>query len=155
MKMLAKIRHNEIYCAETCEGGLAAVAEEASWGTIAGCRRSNAASIRSNYSVARHSYHWLMTNHAMMKKRIVTNQNRATAFSILKGGRLQLQRTGNSVAYHGYGILQLPNHSEAVLSNVRRHDGKSWNTEQHPKSYHGQPRTERRRGIPGKNCQSV
>ena len=85
MKMLAKIRRNEIYCAETRDGGLAAAAEEASRDTIAGCRRSNTASIRSNYSVARHSYHWLMINHAMMKKRIVTNQNRATAFSILKG----------------------------------------------------------------------
>jgi hypothetical protein len=44
-----------------------------------------------------------MTNHAMVKRELC--------------GRLQLQRTGNSVAYHGNGILQqLPNHSEAVLS---------------------------------------
>jgi hypothetical protein len=31
MKKLANIRHNEIYCAEMREGGLAAAAEEASW----------------------------------------------------------------------------------------------------------------------------
>ena len=31
MRKLAKIRHNEIYCAEMREGGLAAAAEETSW----------------------------------------------------------------------------------------------------------------------------
>jgi hypothetical protein len=77
LKMLAKIRHNEIYCAETRESGLAAAAEETSRDTIAGCRRSNTASIGSNYSVARHSYLWLMTNHAMVKKRIVADSEGA------------------------------------------------------------------------------
>ena len=49
MKMLAKIRQNEIYCAETPGGGLEAAAAEASWDTIASCRRSNKAYIGSNY----------------------------------------------------------------------------------------------------------
>jgi hypothetical protein len=77
MKMLAKIRRNEIYCAETRDGGLAAAAEEASRDTIAGCRRSNTAPIGSNYSVARHSYHWLVTNHTMVKKRILADSEGA------------------------------------------------------------------------------
>ena len=73
MKMFAKIQHNEIYCAETRGGGLAAAAEEASWDTIAACRRKNTASIWSNYAVARHSYQWLMTNHALVKKKILAD----------------------------------------------------------------------------------
>ena len=65
MKMLAKIRHSEIYCAENRGGGLEAAAAEVSWDVIASCRRSNRALIGSNYAVSRHSYHWLMTNHAL------------------------------------------------------------------------------------------
>jgi hypothetical protein len=73
MKMFAKIRHNEIYCAETRGGGLAAAAEEASWDSIAACRRKNTASIGSNYAVARHCYHWLLTNHALVKNKILAD----------------------------------------------------------------------------------
>jgi hypothetical protein len=78
MKMLSKIRHNEVYCAETREGGiLAEAAEEASWDMIASARRSNTERIGSNYAVSRHSYHWLMTKHALVKKKIVADNDGA------------------------------------------------------------------------------
>ena len=77
MKMLAKIRHREIYCAENRGGGLEAAAAEASWDVLASCRRSNRALIGSNYAVSRHSYDWLMTNHALVKKKIVADSDGA------------------------------------------------------------------------------
>lgn len=46
---------------------------EPAWDVIASCRRSNEAFIGSNYAVTRHSYHWLMTNHALVKKKIVAD----------------------------------------------------------------------------------
>ena len=40
-------------------------------------RRSNTDRIGSNYAVSRHSYHWLMTKHAWVKKKIVADNDGA------------------------------------------------------------------------------
>ena len=59
--------------------------------------------IGSNYAASRHSYHWLMTKHALVKKKIVADNDGAA----------------NTVEYYGDGFLQqLPNDTEAVLSNA-------------------------------------
>jgi hypothetical protein len=44
---------------------------------IASARRSNTDRIGSNYAVSRHSYHWLMTKHALVKKKIVADNDGA------------------------------------------------------------------------------
>ena len=77
MKKVARIRHNEIYCNTTRGGALEEAAEETSWDIIASCRRTNKANIGSNYAVSRQSYHWLMTNHALVKKKIIANNDGA------------------------------------------------------------------------------
>jgi len=77
MKKFAKIRHNEIYCAETRGGELEAAAKETNWDAIATCRSTYTEGIGSNYAVARQSYHWLMTNHAMVKKGILADSDGA------------------------------------------------------------------------------
>jgi hypothetical protein len=114
MTRLAKIRHNEIYCAETREGGLAVAAEEASWDMIASARRSNTAHIGPNCAVSRHSYHWLMTNHALVKKKIVADSDGAADCSCNEP----------ETQWHivGMGSQQLPNDNEVILSNALRHD---------------------------------
>ena len=65
---------------------------------IASARRSNTECIGSNFAVSRHSYHWLMTKHAWVKKKIVADNER--------GGRLQ--RAGSTVAYYGNSCSSYP-----------------------------------------------
>ena len=79
LKIMARIRHNEIYCAETRGGGLKKAASDSklAWDMIASCRRSNKANIGSNCAVSRQSYHWLMTNHALVKKKIIADTDGA------------------------------------------------------------------------------
>jgi hypothetical protein len=58
MKIMARIRHNEVYCSTTRKCTLKEAAEETCWDTIASCRRINTANVGSHCAVSRRqSYH--------------------------------------------------------------------------------------------------
>ena len=70
--------------AKTRDGSLEEAAEGASWDTKASCRRINKANIGSNYAISRQSYHWLVTNDAVVQKKIIADNDGAADSSCNK-----------------------------------------------------------------------
>ena len=85
-------------------------AKEASWDMIASARRSNTAHIGPNCAVSRHTYHWLMTNHALVMKKIVADSD----------GAADCRCNEPETQWHivEMGSQQLPNDNEVILSNA-------------------------------------
>jgi hypothetical protein len=63
--------------------------DETHWGVVGQCNGGRTADGGTPYDKARQTYHWLMTKHALVKKRIIENGN--ADCGMWKGG--------NSVAY--------------------------------------------------------